>query len=133
MAARCPVRGAPRGPVRPYDQRRRELVRGLQPAVLAADGVGPAITALAERAAQPVEILELPAVRLEEPLERAIYYFVAEALANAAKHAQGATVTVGVSAAEAVAVAEVVDDGIGGAKMAPEGGLAGLHERIARV
>ena len=111
----------------------RELVRGLQPAVLAADGLGPAIAALAERAAQPVDIVELPDDRLDEPLERALYYFVAEALGNAAKHAQATTVTVRVSTADGAAVAEVADDGIGGARAAPEGGLAGLRERVARL
>jgi PAS domain S-box-containing protein len=111
----------------------RELVRGLQPAVLAADGLGPAIAALAERAAQRVEIVELPDERLDEPLERALYYFVAEALANAAKHAQATTVTVRISTADGAAVAEVADDGVGGAKAASDGGLAGLRERIARV
>src|SRR5829696_4552255 len=111
----------------------RELVRGLQPAVLAADGLGPAIAALAERAAQPVDIVELPDDRLDEPLERALYYFVAEALGNAVKHAQATTVTVRVSTADGAAVAEVADDGIGGARAAPEGGLAGLRERVARL
>src|SRR5215213_117915 len=86
-----------------------------------------------DRAAQALETVELPDDRLDEPLERALYYFVAEALANAAKHAQATTVTVRVSTADGAAVAEVADDGVGGAKAAPEGGLAGLRERVARL
>jgi PAS domain S-box-containing protein len=111
----------------------RELVRGLQPAVLAADGLGPAVRALSERAAQPVEILELPDERLDEPVERAVYYFVAEALANASKHAHAAAVSVRVAANDGSVVAEVADDGAGGASAVPRGGLAGLRDRITRV
>src|SRR5215210_60215 len=71
--------------------------------------------------------------RLDEPVERAVYYFVAEALANASKHAHAATVSVRVAAGDGSVVAEVADDGRGGASAAPGGGLAGLRDRIVRV
>ena len=68
----------------------RELARGLHPAVLTDRGLAPALQSLANRSPFPVEIAGVPALRLPEPVEAALYYVVAESLTNAAKHS-GAT------------------------------------------
>ena len=68
----------------------RELARGLHPAVLTDRGLAPALQSLANRSPFPVAIAGVPAVRLPEPVEAALYYVVAESLTNAAKHS-GAT------------------------------------------
>jgi signal transduction histidine kinase len=110
----------------------RELVRGLHPRILSDHGLAPAIRALAERALLPVEIVELPATRLRPAVEAAIYYVVAEALANAAKHAAATIVTVRVAEEECGTIVEVADDGVGGADPAG-GGLRGLADRVAAL
>jgi PAS domain S-box-containing protein len=110
----------------------RELVRGLHPRLLSDQGLGPAIRALAERSLVPVELTELPEERLGPAVEAAIYYVVAEALANAAKHAQASFVTVRVATEGEWIVVEVTDDGRGGAD--PNGsGLCGLADRVAAL
>jgi signal transduction histidine kinase len=110
----------------------RELVRGLHPRILTDHGLAPAIHALAERALLPVEVIALPAARLRPAVEAAIYYVVAEALANAAKHAAATVVTVRVAEEDCGTIVEVADDGIGGADPAG-GGLRGLADRVAAL
>jgi signal transduction histidine kinase len=108
----------------------RELARGIHPAVLSDRGLGPALEALAARAPTPVEISGLPADRLPAAVESAVYYFVAEALTNAAKHGRASAVTVRFSAGEDALAVEVADDGIGGADWRTGTGLRGLVDRI---
>jgi PAS domain S-box-containing protein len=110
----------------------RELVRGLHPRLLRDDGLGAAIRALAERALVPVEVLDLPDERLGPAVETCAYYVVAEALANAAKHASASVVMVRVAREEELIVVEVADDGVGGADAAG-GGLRGLADRVAAL
>jgi signal transduction histidine kinase len=110
----------------------RELVRGLHPRLLTDHGLGAAVRALAERSPLPVEVLELPEGRRGPAAEAAAYYVVAEALANAAKHAAATLVTVRVAAENGCLVAEVADDGRGGADPAGSG-LQGLSDRVAAI
>jgi signal transduction histidine kinase len=110
----------------------RELVRGLHPRILTDHGLAPAVRALAERSPLPVEVCEVPEGRTGEDAEAAAYYVVAEALANAAKHAAASLVTVRLAFEHGLVVAEVADDGIGGAD--PGGsGLQGLADRVEAV
>ena len=110
----------------------RELVRGLHPRVLTDHGLARAIRTLAERSLLPVEITALPEERLDSAVEAAAYYVVAEAVANAAKHAAAGLVTVRVERLGESTVVEVVDDGIGGAD-ANGSGLQGLADRVAAL
>jgi signal transduction histidine kinase len=106
----------------------RELARGIHPAVLTDRGLRVAVEALARRAPVPVRIEELPEPRLPQAIEAAIYYLVAEALTNAARHAQASEVTVRVAQNGKLVTAEVADDGVGGLQ---EGtGLCGLRDRF---
>jgi signal transduction histidine kinase len=57
----------------------RELAHGLIPSVLAHEGLGPALEALADRAPRLV-VRELPAERFAAPVESAAYFVVAEAV-----------------------------------------------------
>ena len=66
----------------------RELARGLDPPLLARQGLAAAIRAGAARASLPVELdLVLPR-RLAPALEAAAYYVCAEAVTNTVKHAR---------------------------------------------
>jgi PAS domain S-box-containing protein len=84
--------------------------------------------ALGRRSAVPVE-LDLAVDRwLPESVE--VGAVVAEALTNAAKHAQASEVTVGVEAEDAYLRLSIRDDGIGGADTANGSGLIGLVDRV---
>ena len=108
----------------------RELARGIHPALLTDQGLGPALQGLVERAPVPVEITELPEERLAGPVEAAAYYLVAEAITNVAKYAHASHVTVSVRRSSEYATVTVSDDGVGGADAAHGTGLRGLADRI---
>ena len=108
----------------------RELARGLHPAVLSERGLRPAVEGLAARALLPVEIEDIPAARLPEPVEAAAYYLIAEALTNVAKYARASMVSIRVTASDESVVVEVSDDGVGGADPAAGSGLRGLADRV---
>jgi signal transduction histidine kinase len=73
--------------------------------------------------------VDAPAERLPEPLETATYYFVSEALANAAKHAEARRGSVAVRRDDGIVVVEIRDDGRGGADLGSGSGLVGLRDR----
>jgi signal transduction histidine kinase len=108
----------------------RELARGLHPAVLSDHGLEPALQSLANRAPFPVEIDGVPPLRLDEGVEAAVYYFVAESLTNAAKHADASEARVQISKTNDAVVVEIRDNGSGGASMHDGSGLRGLADRI---
>jgi signal transduction histidine kinase len=108
----------------------RELARGLHPAVLTDRGLEPALQSLAHRAPFPVEIVGVPATRLDEAVEAAVYYVVAESLTNAAKHADASGARVEISATDGEVVVEISDNGSGGASMDRGAGIRGLADRI---
>ena len=108
----------------------RELAQGLHPSLLTRVGLGPSLAALADRSPIPVELkLEL-ACPLQETIETAVYYFVSEALTNAAKHSGAAAITVVVTEGDGCVLAAVRDDGKGGAVADPGSGLSGLADRV---
>jgi signal transduction histidine kinase len=74
-----------------------------------------------------------PGERLPPPTERAAYFVAMEALANVAKHSGAEHCEVRCRREGSRLVLEVWDDGHGGARVEPEGGLAGLANRIAGV
>jgi signal transduction histidine kinase len=108
----------------------RELARGIHPAVLTDRGLRVAAEALARRAPMPVRIEGLPEPRLPPPAEAAVYYLVAEALTNAARHAQAREVTILVAQNGQLVTAEVSDDGVGGGELREGSGLCGLRDRF---
>jgi signal transduction histidine kinase len=108
----------------------RELARGIHPAILSQRGLEPALEALAVRAPVPVQLDFALGEPLPEPVEACAYYVVAEALTNACKYAQASAVDVRVFRDDGIAVVEVADDGVGGARRAVGGGLGGLADRV---
>jgi signal transduction histidine kinase len=108
----------------------REIARGIHPAALADGGLRPALKTLARRSAVPVRLDVHVGRRLPEPVEIAAYYAVAEALTNAAKHAQASVVTVEVEASDGDLRIQVHDNGRGGADLGDGSGLIGLKDRI---
>ena len=107
----------------------RQLSRGIHPVVLSNAGLRPALRGLCRRAAMPVELSISVERRLPESIEVAVYYVVAEALTNTAKHARASLATVIVDADDVRVRLSVADDGVGGAD--PRGsGLIGLKDRV---
>src|SRR5207244_3209294 len=103
----------------------RDLAHGIHPAALSRGGLPAALKALARRSAVPVRLDVAVNGRLPEPIELAAHYVVAEALANAAKHADATVIDVEVGADDALRIC-VRDDGRGGADATRGSGLMGL-------
>lgn len=115
----------------------QEISRGIHPAILSKGGLGPAIKTLARRSDVPVDLDLNVDRRLSESVEVAAYYVVAEALTNAAKHAQATEVTVSATADDDELRLQIRDDGVGGAAagardLSPET-LSPPDSRLARA
>ena len=108
----------------------RELSRGIHPAILSEGGLGPALKALARRSAVPVELDVDAPERLPERVEVTAYYVVAEALTNAAKHANASLVRVELGTEDGLVRLDIRDDGAGGADPTRGTGLVGLKDRV---
>jgi signal transduction histidine kinase len=106
----------------------RDLGRGIYPYVLSQYGLATALEGLAAHAPLPIE-LRVTRERLQPVVEAAIYFTVAEALANVAKHANATRATVTVLPAGNAVMVEIADDGVGGA-LASGSGLHGLVDRV---
>ncbi|GHJ39893.1 sensor histidine kinase [Streptomyces sp. TS71-3] len=109
----------------------RELVRGISPPVLTERGLVDAVRALALDVPLDVAVSAGAGVRLDAPVESAVYFGVAELLTNAVRHAHATRAHVRLARDEAGIVVEVEDDGRGGAGAEAGGGLAGLRRRLA--
>jgi len=112
----------------------RELARGIHPAILTDQGLGPAVEALAQRSPVPVEVEGVEeATPLPSQVEAVAYFVVAESLTNVAKYASASHATVRVRRMDDHAVVEVSDDGVGGADATRGTGLRGLADRVAAL
>ena len=116
----------------------RALAQGFAPPLLQDRGLQAALEALARRSAVPIDAQ----VRLEDPvpapIERSAYFVAAELTSNAIKHAAARRITMRVTTQPPAAtggpgtlVLSVSDDGVGGAALVPQHGLAGAAERLA--
>ncbi|MCC9312005.1 histidine kinase [Kitasatospora sp. RB6PN24] len=109
----------------------RSLVRGINPPVLAERGLVDALRALALDSSVEVDVFSQVPSRPERPVESAVYFSVAELLANVAKHSRAERVKVELSYAARMLTATVSDDGIGGAAASTGSGLSGIERRMA--
>jgi signal transduction histidine kinase len=107
----------------------RELARGIHPAVLTESGLAAALEALANRLPIPVSV-EADIERLPSDVEATAYFVASEALQNVVKHSGATKAGVSASQANGMLVIQVVDDGVGGAKLNGGSGLRGLTDRV---
>jgi signal transduction histidine kinase len=107
----------------------RHFAAGLRPRRLAADGLAAALEDLTRPAVIPVEV-RAPQRRFADVVEVTAFFVCSEALANVAKHARAASVRVEIAERGGRLVAEVADDGIGGADGTHGSGLRGLTDRV---
>lgn len=109
----------------------RELVRGINPPVLSDRGLVDAVRALAlDSPLEAAVSADLP-LRPDPPIESALYFAVAELLVNAVKHARATRARISLAHDGTGIVIDVEDDGLGGAGVRADGGLAGLRRRLA--
>ena len=107
----------------------RSLARGIHPPVLSDRGLEAALRALITATPMQVELAVSVGERPPPAVETCAYFVVAEALANAAKHAQASKVDIRIVRSGETLVLAVTDNGIGGAD--PSGdGLVGLKQRV---
>jgi signal transduction histidine kinase len=111
----------------------RDLTRGLHPPVLADRGLDAALSAIAARSPVPVEVVIDLAVRPSIAVESTIYFAVAEALTNVAKHSEATAAVVTIRQVGDVLVTEISDDGRGGAAAAGSGAGSGLRGIVDRL
>ena len=110
----------------------RELARGVHPAILTEDGLGPALESLASRSEIPVD-LDAYDGRLPAQVEAAAYFVACEALTNVAKHSGAKSARIRTKRENRTLLVEVSDDGVGGAKAVNGSGLRGLADRVEAV
>jgi signal transduction histidine kinase len=108
----------------------REFVHGIHPTALRRFGLARAVEIVAARSATPVEIIELPDVRLDDTAEATAYYIVLEAVTNAQRYANASSVTVRAYVDDSSLALQVEDDGVGGAVERSDLGLQGLRDRV---
>jgi signal transduction histidine kinase len=108
----------------------RELARGIHPTLLRDEGLTAAVEALARRAPLPVTVQSSVRDHLPDSVELAAYFVASEALTNVVKHASATQASVLLEREPATLRVTVKDDGVGGARITPESGLAGLRDRL---
>lgn len=109
----------------------RQLARGIHASVLDDRGLDAALSALASRSHIPVTLDVRVPRRCSRPAEAAVYFVIAEALTNAAKHSRATGCRVHVRLRDDGTLwARVEDDGLGGARIVPGGGLDGIVNRV---
>ncbi|MGO3767881.1 histidine kinase [Microbacterium gubbeenense] len=113
----------------------RQLARGIHASVLDDCGLDAALSAVASRSHIPVSLDVRMPTRAGRDAEAAVYFAIAESLTNAAKHSRAteARVTVRGRPDGGELWARVEDNGIGGARVLPGGGLDGIQNRITAI
>jgi signal transduction histidine kinase len=132
---------AAHGEVKLALQELRDLARGIHPAVLTDRGLDAALSSVAARCAVPEGVrvtTDLPdgpdgPARPDSAVEGIAYFTVSELLTNTAKHAGARSAQVDAWRTEDRLMLQVRDNGRGGARETPGGGLAGLADRIRAV
>lgn len=109
----------------------RQLARGIHASVLDDRGLDAALSALVARSHVPVSLDVRLDGRCSPTAEAALYFAIAESLTNAAKHSRATECRVTVRRRDDGTLwARVEDNGVGGARVLPGGGLDGITNRI---
>jgi signal transduction histidine kinase len=111
----------------------RQIAHGLRPSSLD-DGLANALTMLVGRVPTPISLDLCPELRsgtLPDVVSTTAYYVASEAVVNAVKHADAASIGLRVVRDADRLTVQIRDDGRGGAALRPGAGLAGLADRVA--
>jgi signal transduction histidine kinase len=109
----------------------RELVQGISPPVLNERGLVDAVHAFALDSPLETSVSADLQLRLDPPIESALYFGIAELMTNVVKHARATQARISITRNDTHLVVEVEDNGRGGATVRAGGGLAGLRRRLA--
>ncbi len=109
----------------------RSVVRGIHPPVLADRGLAGGVEALALDMSIPVDVTAHVAGRPPDPIESAVYFAVAECLANVVRHSGAGHAWITLAHANGSLSALVGDDGRGGADPKAGTGMLGVMRRLA--
>lgn len=112
----------------------RRIIQGVYPSALAEEGLVPALGLLADRMQIPARLhVDAPAPTAAS-VDAALYFSVAEALTNVAKHSNATECDIHLNwtedDGEMRVITTVTDNGDGGAEPAKGSGLAGIESRI---
>jgi signal transduction histidine kinase len=110
----------------------RDLARGIHPAVLDR-GLDAAFAVLAESSPVPVTLTVSIEQRPSAAIEAIAYFCAAELLANIAKHSNASAAAIAAADSGGELEMTVSDNGTGGARVVPGGGLHGLRDRVLTV
>ena len=108
----------------------RELARGVHPAILTDEGLGPALTGLAERSPIVTRLASLPGIRLPASVETTAYQVASHALATAT-HAGASVASIRAEFGDGQLVVEVTDDAPYSTELARH--VPGLVDRVAAL
>ena len=114
-------------------------MRGIRPAVLSERGLAPALKQLTSRPPLPTSIVvdaeEADLAQISQPVATVVYFAVAEALTNAAKHARAESATITLRCTGTGLSTVVTDEGRGGADPERENatGLRGMAQRVESI
>jgi signal transduction histidine kinase len=111
----------------------RALAHGIRPPVLERFGLAGALQSVALTSTVPIDLINVPAVRLDDGIESTAYFVALEAIANAEKHAGASRIRVGFGLTTENLTVNVSDDGTGGAAERPGRGLEGLRDRVEGI
>src|SRR6202042_1035188 len=107
----------------------RNLVRGIHPSVLDERG----LSALIASCPVPVHVEVTLSRRPDQTREAVAYFVVAEAITNVTKHSGATRASVIINEGGGLLRVVVEDNGEGGARTDPGGGLAGLGARVTAI
>ncbi|MFC9254633.1 sensor histidine kinase [Amycolatopsis thailandensis] len=108
----------------------RLVVRSILPPVLADRSLSDALDALAATSPVPCRIeADLPG-RYAASVEATVYFIVAEALTNIAKHSRATRAEIELRREEDLLWLRITDDGRGGAAEGPGSGVGGIRARV---
>ena len=108
----------------------RQIAHGIRPSALD-EGLEAALRQLSGRSPTPVSLkFDGSFTHLPELVGATAYFVASEAVHNAIKHSGAEHITVQLARRDEAVQLQVSDDGCGGAKHTPGGGLAGLSDRV---
>ncbi|GAA1848126.1 sensor histidine kinase [Brevibacterium marinum] len=110
----------------------REVAWRVYPTALDEHGLGTVLDRVADHCPIPVTLTAVPSRRVSQATESAAYFVVREAVTNVVKHANATGIRISVVDEDRALIAEVVDDGSGGADLSG-GGLKGLTRRVGAL
>ncbi|MCP2324178.1 signal transduction histidine kinase [Hamadaea flava] len=108
----------------------REVIRTVYPPILADRGLAGALTAVTTQCGVPTRLDLGDLGRVPAAVEAVVYFAVAEALTNVAKHSHATSAVVRARRTVAGLSVMITDDGTGGADERLGTGLAGIRRRV---